>query len=590
MSTNNIIGMPTNETDFEEKCVPLFAGHVHDPNFKRVATRGKNQGGIDLIGARDRDPGQPIGVQCKLKTKGDKLSETEVRSDVGRALDIRPALTEIYVVTTASDDLAYDTLALTLRGEQLALGRRVDIQIWGWDHLQVMIRRDATALNAFDPDYSASSATLIDITSQTLETGRESVAAITGVGNQAAEILQKVTSIAATIAVGDAGSRLAVDAVLNAQVDQDRDLLNQGKPRTALMMLDTLEQRLTDQHSGAIRARVRANRGYAHLKLGDEAKAGLLLLEAYELDPDDQKIRVNRLLGLALTGEPDLALEGAREMLAEDPSCEAAASIAYGAAELGAVGDPDTFVPAEMWPLANVAAARIGALRRRQNMAWRAAASKAHARWPEEGHLARLAGEAMLEEAIEQRGSDHAAAAGELRDRIEAAAAMLQRHWDEVRGYENAAEKSWLGVGLNLITAYRLLRDGDRADIVSTQVLAVAPDDADALNAAAHVDLLHNREEAAIAKMARVPDSVGRTLVLLLAYGGKNDWPAIVDLATPERAEAVQGHDRQLVDAMLLRARAEIGAIAERRAEISRPPKCISAKRSLAIPQTCART
>ena len=82
MSANTIIRIPANDADFEENCVPLFAGHVRDPNFKRVATRGKNQSGIDLIGARDRDPLQPVGVQCKLKTKGDKLTETEVRSEL----------------------------------------------------------------------------------------------------------------------------------------------------------------------------------------------------------------------------------------------------------------------------------------------------------------------------------------------------------------------------------------------------------------------------------------------------------------------------------------------------------------------------
>ncbi len=559
MSANNVIGMPANDTDFEEKCVPLFAGIVRDPNFKRVATRGKNQQGIDLIGARDRDAHQPVGVQCKLKTKGDKLTETEVRSDVGRSLGIKPPLTEVYVVTTASDDLAYDTLALTLRGEQLALGRRVDIQIWGWDELQRRIRRDPAALNAFDPDYSASTATLIDTTAKILETGRESLAEISGVSDQTAQILQIVSSMAATSVGSDPGGRLAVDAVLNAQIDQIRDLLNQGKPRTALAMFDALEKRLTPQHSGAIRARVRANRGLSYLKLSDEARAGALLLEAYELDPDDPKIKANRLLGFALVGDPDRALKEAEQLIVEDPGYEAAASIAYGAAEMGAVGDPDAFVPRDLWLTESVAPARIGALRRREDRTWWAAAAEAHACWPEDSHLARLAGEAILDEAIEQRGEPEAVDVGAFRNRIEIAAGLLQQHWDEVRTYENAAEKSWLGVGLNLITAYRLLRDGERADNVAAQVLALAPNDADALNAAAHVDLLQDRDDAAIAKMTRAPEGVGRTLVLLMAFGSKGDWPAIIDLATPERIAVIKGHDRQLADAMLLRARAETG-------------------------------
>ena len=147
MAANSLIGIPANATDFEEKCVALFAALVGDPHFKRVATSGKNQQGIDLIGARDRDPHQPVAVQCKLKGKGGRLTETEVRSDLTRALAIRPALTEVYLVTTASGDLAYDALALTIRQEQVALGRRVDVQIWGFPDADLRGRVLSHAMN-----------------------------------------------------------------------------------------------------------------------------------------------------------------------------------------------------------------------------------------------------------------------------------------------------------------------------------------------------------------------------------------------------------------------------------------------------------
>lgn len=570
MSANTVIAMPANDTDFEEKCVPLFAGHVGDPNFKRVATRGKNQKGIDLIGARDRDPQKPVAVQCKLKTKGDKLGEAAVRSDVARALAIRPPLTELYVATTASDDLAYDILALTLRQEQAALGRMIDIQIWGWDELQRRIRGDRVALNAFDPDHSASTAQLIAITTETRDTGDANRATISGLADQSAQILQAVGSLAATFAGSDSASRLAVDAVLNAQIDQIRDLLNSGKPRTALTMLETLEQTLTPQHSAAVRARVKANRGFACLKLDDTRAAGELLLQAWTLDPGDRKIRANRVLGLALAGEPDRALAEARSLLEEDPAWEAVAAMAYVAAELGAAGDPDEFVSTALWQAEEVAPVRIGMLRRRGGNSWQEEAAAAHARWPENGPLARVAGEALLEAAIAARAAGSAAAAdgddanaaeaGAWNERLETAAVLLQRHWDEVRVYEMAADKNWLGVGLNLISAYRLLRDGPAAERVTSQALTLAPDDDDTLIAAAHVDLMHDRDDAAIARVATVADSAARTLVLLLAYASKQDWPAILALATPERGEAIPGYDRQLFDTTLLRARAETGA------------------------------
>ena len=156
MASSNIIGIPTDEKVFEENCIPLFAGLLNDPNVKLVGTRGKKQWGLDLIGKRGRDPRQPVGIQCKLITRGGKLSEKTVREEVEQALTVSPPLTEFYIVTTATDEPALDMLAMELGAEQANAGRTIDIQVWGWDTLQQKIRVDPQALNAFDPDCPSS--------------------------------------------------------------------------------------------------------------------------------------------------------------------------------------------------------------------------------------------------------------------------------------------------------------------------------------------------------------------------------------------------------------------------------------------------
>lgn len=107
----------------------LFAEIVNDINLELVATRGRNQGGFDLIGTRNGDPEQTVDVQCKDKPKGGKLVLADVRSDIARILQFEPSVMEIYVVTTASDDHSYDKLAIELRKAQKDLARLVDIQI-----------------------------------------------------------------------------------------------------------------------------------------------------------------------------------------------------------------------------------------------------------------------------------------------------------------------------------------------------------------------------------------------------------------------------------------------------------------------------
>jgi hypothetical protein len=281
LSSSTIIGIPTDDKVFESNCVPLFTGILGDPNVKLLGTRGKKQYGLDLIGRRDRDSAQPVGIQCKLITRGAKLQPSVVRSEVAQALTIRPPLTEFYIVTTATDEPALDLLAIELSQQQANAGRKIDIQVWGWDTLQDKIRADARALAAFDPDYSASTNKLTALGEETVEgQGR-----ILDLGEQ---ILQRVVAIQATVSLGPADTaRSALDQHLDQQVDQYRELMNGGKPRTALALLETLDATLIETSSAAIRARVKANIAFARLKLGDESSGADLLAEAYVLNPSD---------------------------------------------------------------------------------------------------------------------------------------------------------------------------------------------------------------------------------------------------------------------------------------------------------------
>ena len=89
MAISTTISIPADEKAFEEHCVVLFAGLLGDPNVKLVATRSKKQFGLDVIGRRDRDPAQPVGIQCKLVTGNRKLTEADIRTEVGKALKFK---------------------------------------------------------------------------------------------------------------------------------------------------------------------------------------------------------------------------------------------------------------------------------------------------------------------------------------------------------------------------------------------------------------------------------------------------------------------------------------------------------------------
>jgi hypothetical protein len=66
------IRMPANETEFEKNCVVRFRGLLKDPNAKRFGTRGQRQHGIDILGRRDRDARQIVGVLRKSGRLGNE--------------------------------------------------------------------------------------------------------------------------------------------------------------------------------------------------------------------------------------------------------------------------------------------------------------------------------------------------------------------------------------------------------------------------------------------------------------------------------------------------------------------------------------
>jgi hypothetical protein len=146
------IRKPSDEMDFEKNCVVLFKEVLADPNVKRVGTQGQKQKGVDVIGKRNRDSKQPVGVQCKLKSEGSKLTDSEVRGEVTKALTFWPKLTEYFIVTTSKDDTALDELVKQLSQEQETGGRKIHIEVWGWDTLSASIRpRAAETLDCIEP-------------------------------------------------------------------------------------------------------------------------------------------------------------------------------------------------------------------------------------------------------------------------------------------------------------------------------------------------------------------------------------------------------------------------------------------------------
>ena len=560
MSSSNVIGKPNDEKEFEDRIAVLFRGILNDPGVKGVATRGKDQGGIDLIGHRDQDPFQPVGIQCKNKTTGRPLAPVDAEKDLRRALKTVPQFTELYVVTTASDDIKLDALATRLAQEEAEDGRDVQIRIWGWNELQRRIREDVKALRAFDPTYSP-------MAEEQLKVGLETQAAV--------GVLLENTS---TIGVELAGfrkekdrARDALEAQLDDRVDALRDLINAGQPRTALKMLRQFEGSLPPDASSVLKSRTQANIGFALLRLDDQDNAADAFTGAHALDPGTARARSFRVLALLLRRRHQEAFEAARLLLTEDPSDATAAGYLYQVAALSPVepADPDDIVPAEVKSDQDVASQRLSWLRRWRHSEWLPAARSHLAAFPDLQTAKQSAGDAMLEHALKSHASGSADAQAASRPILEEGAALLQSHWDEIRSHENAATEAWRSVGLNLVTAYRVLRSLDDARRTSEQLLDIAPGLPDVVIAAAQVDVLSGQEADAVEKVGPLPDSANRTMVLGTALAALERWSDLSTLLTDERVLAAEGEQVTTLHLLRLHADLALGRVADPQAALA---------------------
>lgn len=544
-----IIPIPANERDFEEKCAVLFRDLLQDPNLKTVGSRGQGQRGLDLLGARNRDPRRPVGVQCKLKTKQNRLTEAEVRSEVKRALTVEPLLTEYYVVTSASDDTKLDMLAMTLRREQADLGREIDIQVWGWETLQHWIRSSAAALQAFDPGHSAISDALQATQQETLDVVRS---------------LHEQMAVISGAAAGDPGHGSSLERHLDLQIDTYRDLIDGGAPQTAFDLLTQLEAEVGEAASAAIRARIKGNLGWASLRLGEPVRAGELLIAAHTLNPSNRKLIANRVLGLILTGQPEEAARDAKAALAADPTNETVALYIFHLATLNPTRiDPVAVTPAPLLDDLGVRLHRINYHREHDAPeVWRQLAAETLERFPHDPDAQRMGAEGLLDAALtelNEAGAMSPAATAGLRQ----AAEMLQALWKRVRRYQHLEFSPFLPVGINLVVAYRALQDLDAATRVQTEVLQAAPDDEDVRASA----LSLAQEMGDLAAMRRhlveMPEGRIKTIQRLNLCAQEDAWSELLAEATPARRGALEGPDLEAFDSLVCRARCALGGVEE---------------------------
>jgi cellulose synthase operon protein C len=364
----------------------------------------------------------------------------------------------------------------------------------------------------------------------------------------------------------------SVDTLLDRQIDECRDMLNTGQPRTALRLLEGLWGSLPPSVEGRIRFRIQTNIAACKLHLGNYKDAGALYLEAYKHAPTEPKAASLKVLGHILLDQlAEATAFGLASIGGDGDQGPLVAHLIVAAKLLPEGDDPFRIIPPELEDDPSVAVAKIDYLRTRSDRgAWWQLAHDAHARHPDNENLRRFAAEADIDEGC-QWADDHARTVlpAARRERIIEATNTLRELWDRALQSEDAWGDLQASLGTSLSTGYRLLRRYDRAKAIILQGLGRLPNDKFLLEQ--HLLIAVEEGDATAVKdtFGKLPPSRDAIFGRLQVCANTGDWAGISELADQTDISKFAEDDRAFFESLALLSRCKSNTIADPRTAVA---------------------
>ena len=518
------IPKPSDEQAFERCNEVLWRCILMDKTVQMYGRRGQKQYGVDLIGIRDDAPDRIVGVQCKLKSDGKKLTETEVRGEIKKALTFRPPLSEYIIVTTAPDDANLHSVAHELSiSASKTRGMDIKIRILGWGSLERQIRRHPDALKAFDPSHTPYG----DLLEQKVAALPGEVAA--SVALQLKPMFQaEMSKLVIDTAVRDTTAQSALERQINDYAD-----LVSTDPKTALNLFQKLQDTLESDTSDSIRFRVVANIAACQFNLGDEGIAAQGFIAAYDLDPRNPKAIANKALALFIQDDWATLKTFAETQLSECPdNAMLAACYIQGMVADGAVTDPLSHVPEAVRGASEVAEAHVRWLMDRgSHGAWWGAAITAHDAHPDNDALNELYASALLERVLDRAGVLYNRSLSEdERADIETAINIYEARWLQVRDGARHTRHEPLSVPHNLMVAYRLHDQSEKAVEIGEEALERFPGNIELKTSVAAALIEQGKLAPALALTSELAPNHETVMMRFNVAMATEDWPTVSNL------------------------------------------------------------
>ena len=149
----------TDSDEFESLIRDVCAHEWSDPHTERYGRSGQKQNGVDVYGQPSDLSKAYRGAQCKLRTKGNRLTEREIESEVEDARKFPHSLETLIIATDAPRDTDTQILIDRISERERATGGFC-VVIWFWDAITRRLATYPRLIVKYYSDYFANLTTL----------------------------------------------------------------------------------------------------------------------------------------------------------------------------------------------------------------------------------------------------------------------------------------------------------------------------------------------------------------------------------------------------------------------------------------------
>lgn len=140
-----ILQIPKNWQDFEDVCKELWRENWPCREIQSHGRNGQAQYGVDVFGIPDGEE-KYYGIQCKHKSIGEELTESEVDHEIQEAYKFPTPLKMLYIATTANNDAKIQKHVMLKDVENREKGL-FGIRVYSWPEISDLLRQHTNVLN-----------------------------------------------------------------------------------------------------------------------------------------------------------------------------------------------------------------------------------------------------------------------------------------------------------------------------------------------------------------------------------------------------------------------------------------------------------